>query len=439
MTLRASELAPKEYPAAEEGEGLLLAPREEGIASTGAPKTSGGKYEGGIVGHLVPRSQASRLATGIRRWRWHSVLSLCMFIVCGIFTITVNKESVVNIEGVFEKEALRVLHDIPEVSVVEAPSGRRRPDVVVRAGGVTCLVELKTQPHTNAAAARQLAEHARQLAEDTWLLLVARTTTAEARQILEDAGVAVIDGLGNMNVQLPGMFLRTEGQREGPPRHAAQTPVRLTGKAGVAVQALLLAPERLWGVHDLADEAGVSVGLAHRVLDRLERENVVAAEGVGPKRVRRVSGRTALLDLWAEEIRDRGAKQIRAFRLARDPRTLTAALSHALTDAGVEHAVTGAAAAAALAPFVTAIPVMELWVSETVALQEATLAAGAEVVEEGHNVVFAQARDDVPLVYRRKVDDFWSVNLFRLFYDLRRDPRRGREQAQRLREEVIGF
>jgi len=57
--------------------------------------------------------------------------------------------------------------------VVEAPSGRRRPDVVVRAGGVTCLVELKTQPHTNAAAARQLAEHARQLAEDTWLLLVA--------------------------------------------------------------------------------------------------------------------------------------------------------------------------------------------------------------------------------------------------------------------------
>jgi hypothetical protein len=179
--------------------------------------------------------------------------------------------------------------------------------------------------------------------------------------------------------------------------------------------------------------------LAHRVLDRLERENVVAAEGVGPKRVRRVSGRTALLDLWAEEMRDRGAKQIRAFRLARDPRTLTAALSHALTDAGVEHAVTGAAAAAALAPFVTAIPVMELWVSETVALQEAALAAGAEVVEEGHNVVFAQARDDVPLVYRRKVDDFWSVNLFRLFYDLRRDPRRGREQAQRLREEVIGF
>ena len=244
-------------------------------------------------------------------------MPLCMFTVYGIFTITVNKEPVVNIEGTFEKEALRILHDIPEVSVTEAPSGRRRPDFVVRAGGVTYVVELKTQPQTNAAAARQLAVHTRHLPEDTRLLLVARTTTAEARQILEGAGVAVIDGLGNMNVQLPGMFLRTEGQREGPPRHGAQTPVRLTGKAGVAVQTLLLAPERLWGVHDLADEAGVSVGLAHRVLDRLERENVVAAEGAGPKRVRRVTGRAELLDLWAEEMRDRGVKQIRAFRLAR--------------------------------------------------------------------------------------------------------------------------
>ena len=364
---------------------------------------------------------------------------MCIFTVYGIFTITVNKDPVVNIEGTFGKEALRILRDIPEVSVAEAPSDHRRPAFVVRAGGVTYVVELKAQRQTNAAAARQLVEYARHLPEDTPLLLIARTTTAEARQILEGAGVAVIDGLGNMNVQLPGIFLRAEGQRGGPQHHAAHPPVKLTGKAGVAAQALLLAPERRWGVHDLADEAGVSVGLAHRLLDRLERENVVAAEGAGPKRVRRVTDRAALLDLWAEEVRDRGVKQLRAFRLARDPRTLTAALGRTLTDAGVDHAVTGAAAAATLAPFVTAIPVTEVWVGETVALQEAALAAGAEVVEDGHNVVLAQARDDAPLVFRQKVDDFWRVNVFRLFYDLRRDPRRGREQAQRLREEVIGF
>lgn len=41
-------------------------------------------------------------------------------------------------------------------------------------------------------------------------------------------------------------------------------PVRLSGKAGVAAQALLLDRGRRWQVQDLAGKAGVSGGLAHR-------------------------------------------------------------------------------------------------------------------------------------------------------------------------------
>jgi len=38
-----------------------------------------------------------------------------------------------------------------------------------------------------------------------------------------------------------------------------------------------------------------------------------------------------------------------------------------------------------------------------------------------------------------KVEDMWTANPFRLFLDLRKAARRGREQADRLRQEVIGF
>ena len=88
-----------------------------------------------------------------------------------------------------------------------------------------------------------------------------------------------------------------------PPRRiaAGSPPMRLSGKAGVAAQALLLDPKRAWQVHDLAKEAQVSPGLAQRVLARLEREGILAAEGTGPKRVRRVTNPTALLDLCTEE------------------------------------------------------------------------------------------------------------------------------------------
>jgi hypothetical protein len=43
------------------------------------------------------------------------------------------------------------------------------------------------------------------------------------------------------------------------------------------------------------------------------------------------------------------------------------------------------------------------------------------------------------LAFARKVDAIWVANDFRIYRDLLRDPRRGREQAERFREEVIGF
>ena len=352
-----------------------------------------------------------------------------------------KNHQVVNIAGPLEAEAVRVLREVPGVVVEPTQPGDRRADILVRAGDVTAVVEVKAQRVTNAAAARQLADYARHLPEGTHLLLVARSTTAEARQLLEDAGVAVIDGLGNMRVALPGLFLWTEGRPVG--RDAGtvtgEPPVKLTGRAGVAAQALLCAPQREWRVNDLADEARISTALAHRVLARLEREDLVAAEGAGPRRTRHVTNPGALLDLWAEEMRDRKVKQVRAFRLARDARAQAKELSRALDEAGVNHAVTGAAGAVRLAPFVTAIPVTDVWVSENTPLESAAIAAGADVVTEGHNVLLRQADGDGALVFRDKVEGVWTTNRFRLFYDLRHDPRRGREQADRLREEVIGF
>jgi hypothetical protein len=60
-------------------------------------------------------------------------------------------------------------------------------------------------------------------------------------------------------------------------------------------------------------------------------------------------------------------------------------------------------------------------------------------VPEGPNVIFLQAKDDTPLAFRERADEVWVANRFRLYADLRRDPRRGREQAEHLRQELIGF
>jgi hypothetical protein len=105
----------------------------------------------------------------------------------------------------------------------------------------------------------------------------------------------------------------------------------------------------------------------------------------------------------------------------------------------MEYAVTGAAAASLVAPFVTAIPVTEIWVTMKKPSQDLCDAAKAKPVTDGANIVFLQTKGDAPLVLRERTNYLWLVNRFQLYMDLRRDPRRGQEQADHLRREVIGF
>ena len=345
----------------------------------------------------------------------------------------------VNLEGPFEAEALRVLRDTPGVQVKRIerrPDDRPRGDFVLRFAGTKVRVVVETKRYANAATAHQLVAEARALG-DEHLLLIAGETTAETREILEQNGIALIDGLGNAHLELPGLLLHVEGRR-ALRRAQAQTSPRLAGKAGVAAQALLLDSARDWRVKELAERADVSSGLAHRVFVRLENEGVIGAHGSGPHRTRRVTNATALLDLWAEEDQPR-PHRTRAYLLVPSPRQLTKHLGNHLAMAKIEHAVTGAGAAALVAPLVTAVPVVEVWASAHVSREALFKASLANPVDDGENVVFLQAKDDTPLVFHKKVEDIEVANVFRLYADLRRDPRRGQEQAENLRKEVIGF
>jgi hypothetical protein len=351
----------------------------------------------------------------------------------------VNKVILVNIGGTLEARALRILREIPGVRVItrEPRPADRGVDATLRFAGTRARVAIEIKRRANAATAWQLVHYAK-AHPGTRLLLIADETTAETREILEKHGIAIVDGLGNAHIELPGLLFHLEGRRR--PRRVAgdRPPTRLSGKAGVAAQALLLDPKRAWQVHDLAKEAQVSPGLAHRVLARLEGDGILAAEGNGPNRVRHVTNRTALLDLFAEENVGQPTRTL-GYLLAQTPQQLIRALGRNLGRSGIDYALTGAAAASLVAPFVTAIPVVEVWVKAKRAPEELHKGARADLVTDGPNVIFLQGKDDAPLAFRERTKDLWVANRFRIYTDLRRDPRRGQEQADHLRREVIGF
>jgi hypothetical protein len=352
----------------------------------------------------------------------------------------VNKANSVNIAGGIEAAALRVLRRLPELTVLAEPTSMRG-DATVRVAGKTTRVSIEFKRRVNAATAWQLV-HRTASTRRRPLLLVADETTADARKILEEHGIAAVDGLGNAHIKLPGLLLHLEGRPKTRTTHPTKPenlpPARLRGKASVIAQLLLLRPQHHWQITPLAAEAGVSPTLAHRILTRLEREGVVTSEGRGPNRFRGLSDPAALLDLWVEEEREDPTPAF-GYLLAQTPRQLISALAENLASKEILYAMTGAAAASLLAPIVTAIPIVSIWVQANVSNAALFGAARAEPVTDGQNCIFLQANDDAPLAFRELVGDIWVVNRFRLYADLRADPRRGVEQANHFRHEVIGF
>lgn len=343
----------------------------------------------------------------------------------------VNKRQMVKIEGEIDAEALRILRAVPGITAERVDGAG--VDATLRYAGTKAFVGVEFRKRVNAATAHQLLQPTLTRAEVP-LLVIAGETTREAREILADNGASMVDASGNVHIELPGLLMHVDGKRPAP----AAVPTRLRGKAGVAAQALLLHRDRDWRVAGLAAEADISAGLAHRVLARLEQEGLVEAAGAGPKRTRRVTQPAALLDLWAEEQAE-ALIFTPGYLLAQTPAQLIERLGANLSKAGIPYALSGAAGASVVAPFVTSIPVAEVWVPAAVGHLQLLNGAGATNVGEGHNVMFWQENDDTPLAFREQHQGLWVANVMRLYRDLLRDPKRGREQAAHLREEVIGL
>lgn len=345
----------------------------------------------------------------------------------------VNKAVSVNIGAGFEARAIHILRAIPELEVAITPDTEARSDALVQYAGMESPVALEFKTRVSSATAHLAIHQAQRL--DMPLVVVAAETTAGAREVLSEAGIGLVDGLGNVRLDLPGLVMRIAGTGR-----VARTagPTRLSGKSGLIAQAMLLEIEKSWHVSGIREACGVSAGLVHRVLRRLEGEGVVEAFGAGPAKTRRLSNPAALLDLWAEEQHDPPSR-LPAFMLAPTTDQLVESLCSGLEAIGVEYALTGAAAADRIAPLLTNVAVTEVWLDSTADMRGLCARLGATPVESGPNVVFLQERDDGPLAFRMREKDVWTANLFRLYVDVRRDPRRGLEQGAHLRREVIGF
>lgn len=125
--------------------------------------------------------------------------------------------------------------------------------------------------------ARRIDEWSRRLPEDTIGVLVADRVTAEARQVLNEAGWGWLDLRGHLHVVGRGLFVDADvpAITEKLARHEP-----FTGQVGVEVAvALLLRPDRPATVRGLAKSLGRAPSSVSEVLSRLRHNGLLDSAG----------------------------------------------------------------------------------------------------------------------------------------------------------------
>lgn len=255
--------------------------------------------------------------------------------------------------------------------------------VKFRLKGDSLYVEGRARPWAVVRLHRPSAtEVAARASPDTMLVLL--QASAKAVEAANPFNHIVLPD-GSFRIVAPGVALL----REAPPPESRTTQARLQGRSGVVVETLLLGANRAWSVREVAGAAGVSPGLAHRVLDRLEKEGCLEANGAGPRKTRTLVKPTVLAQVWSQE--EVAPKVVlRGYLYGSSPDSIALKALRICP----EGAVAGVAAANNYAPILTRVPFpIRLWVPED--FWAGRLAeAGVEETSEGSNIEFVQAKGD---------------------------------------------
>ena len=217
---------------------------------------------------------------------------------------------------------------------------------------------------------------------------VAINLSDNAKSLLSGQGIGWIDEVGEANIVMPsGLVIVREQSRTAGGAKASSRWSRST---------LAVAEAALSGIAPTVNNIEISTGLSRNAtasgLARLERLGLLERQEAsrGPKSGRRVVDPRALLDSYSAAAAEHRSKQstLRAHRLwVGDPvTTLRTEIAPALSDSNHRWSVTGAAASVLLAPYLTEVTTLDLYVDADLMADPARLALriGARIVDRGH-------------------------------------------------------
>jgi hypothetical protein len=220
-------------------------------------------------------------------------------------------------------------------------------------------------------------------------LLAAPYLNPAVRVRLGELGLAYADATGNLRLQLdrPAVFLRDTGTDKNPWRGPGRPRGSFRGGTAARVFRALVDFKPPYSVPQLVKRSGASTGVTYRVVEFLEREDIV---GRGEQGIARVDWRQ-LIERWSQEYGFALSKAPTAFI---EPRGLEVAYEK-LRTSDLRYALTSSSAAKYYAPYAS-IRALSVYVAS---VGEAVDALSLRPAPTGGNVLLAVPED--PVAFKR--------------------------------------
>lgn len=344
-----------------------------------------------------------------------------------------------------EAELLKALPElIPSLKVinkrVEPKLGATRADLAVEVvtppGRKRWLwIEIKPTP-TPGTVRESLRQLKTGLLKEpaAYPVLASFFVTPRVREICREEGAGYLDLAGNCYLRMDDLYVEKEVEKNPFPRPGR--PASLFSPVSSRVlRAMLEEPKRTWTLRELSKTAQVSLGQTSKVCRRLSEEEYA---GKTEKRIQ-LTQAGKLLDAWREQYTLEKSTRKAYYSFERIPEQLMAKVAAMGKDKGWRYAITSFAAASLIAPFVRGVGVTTWYINDAAAIELWVKALDLRPVESGPNARIYIPYDPGVFYRTQSINDVTLVGNIQLYLDLYANPARGREQAEFLREQKIGF
>lgn len=299
----------------------------------------------------------------------------------------------------------------------------------------TLVVEVSSLGHPRQirAAVTRLAEIRRELPH-AYPVAAAVYVGPQSARILRSNNLGFVDLSGNCYLALENVLIEKEGKRNVRP---STRPLRslFAPRATRVVRVLLVQPDRAWRLEELARAAEVSLGHAHNVVKRLEE--LAWVERDESQRIR-LSKPADLLESWCESYTYRTNEIASYVAPERVTRKFMAEVARAVGSVpGRRYAFTLNAGLGLVAPSLK-VPALHCYLDGDPA--PVAQALGLRAASEAEGTLHFLAPYDPGVFYGAlEKGGLKVVCLPQLYADLLNYERRGREQAEHLRREAMGY